>query len=206
MFKFEVRDAIGRFSFLDLYVISLAPLQHSVWFKPTNTGAYIPWCSDQPRQTKKGWIMGEGVPYLRLCSCEGFFNICVKRLTLCLMRLGYPRKTYSLFPITWSQHSKYQKRQGKIGGTIHIFKQTFHSSVPVTWRKLVKRLESSMIPFVPDLHIFLCFSTPPPLGCVWNTLRQKTLADLASKVDDDAIANLLFLQNLPYPHLAVDPA
>ena len=42
-------NSTGRFSFLDLYVISLAPLHHHTYFKETHNCAYVPWNSNVPR-------------------------------------------------------------------------------------------------------------------------------------------------------------
>ena len=93
-------NSTGRFSFPDLYVISLAPLHHHTYFKETHNCAYVPWNSNVPRSTKTTWITGECIRHLRRCSHRPYYQAVLRRLQLCLVRLRYPKHLWERFPIT----------------------------------------------------------------------------------------------------------
>ena len=46
-------------SFLDVLTVTLHPLRYSVFWKPTHSALYIPWCSNTPRNVREGWVVGE---------------------------------------------------------------------------------------------------------------------------------------------------
>ena len=84
------RGLVAHFPFLDVLFITLHPLRHSVYWKPTHLALYIPWHSNTPRSVKEGWVGGECVFCLRLCSHKSYYKISWERLRGALIRWGYP--------------------------------------------------------------------------------------------------------------------
>ena len=86
--------------FTDLYIISLSPLRTAVYFKRTHSCTYIPWSANLPVATKTGWIAGECVRYLRICSEESFSLLAWRRLRAALAFWAYPRRLWlPAFPV-----------------------------------------------------------------------------------------------------------
>ena len=195
-FTFEFLAVAECFYFLDLWVESLVPLTTCVYFKVTNTASYIPWSSDQPRRTKVGWVRGEGIRALRLCTHEKYFDLCVRRIQLACIRLGYPQKVIDPFPVGWLEKPAYRVPVPRDREqVVHVFKQTFHSSIPVRWGGLVRSLNDKMSLYIRNLRLHVIFQTPPPLGKMWSRKRHRTLTRMAAKEDQQVVDDLVSLQN-----------
>ena len=93
-------------AFLDIWVVSLAPLRTSVYWKPSHACTYIPWRSNVPRHTKCSWIRGECITYLRICSHERFYALCLRRLTTAVELLDYPKHVVTQMILSWDERSK----------------------------------------------------------------------------------------------------
>ena len=92
--------------FLDLYIISLSPLRTAVYSKGTHSCTYMPWSANLPVATKTGWIAGECVRYLRICSEELFYLLAWRRLRAALAFWGYPRRLWlPAPPVEWRHKS-----------------------------------------------------------------------------------------------------
>ena len=55
-FTFVDKASRCGIAFLDIWVVSLAPLRTSVYWKPSHACTYIPWRANVPRHTKCSWI------------------------------------------------------------------------------------------------------------------------------------------------------
>ena len=82
------RGVVAHVPFLDVLFITLHPLRHSVYWKPTHSALYIPWHSNTPRSVKEGWVGGECIRFLRLCSHESYYKISWERLRGAIIRWG----------------------------------------------------------------------------------------------------------------------
>ena len=153
-------NSTGRFSFLDVYVISLSPLHHHTYFKETHSCAYVPWNSNVPRSTKTGWITGECIRHLRRCSHRPYYQAVLRRLQLSLVRLRYPKHLWERFPITWDQRHRYVgKRPKQQGSVTHVLRAPYSSVINASGTSVIGRLEHSpkFRPLIPSTH--RCSST-----------------------------------------------
>ena len=66
------RGVVAHVPVLDVLFITLHPLRHSVYWKPTHSVLYIPWYSNTPRSVREGWVGGECIRFLRLCLHESY--------------------------------------------------------------------------------------------------------------------------------------
>ena len=105
-FTFVDKASRCGIAFLDIWVISLAPLRTSVYWKPSHACTYIPWRSNVPRHTKCSWIRGECNRYLRICSHEHFYALCLRRLTTAVELLDYPKHLVTQMILSWDERSK----------------------------------------------------------------------------------------------------
>ena len=102
--KLAFECCMGRtgIPFLDLCIISLNPLRTGVYFKGTHSCTYIPWSANLPVATKAGWISGECVRYLRICSEEYFYLLAWRGLRAALALWAPPRRLWlSAPPVKW---------------------------------------------------------------------------------------------------------
>ena len=175
MWSFEQFNLAANIPFMDLCVVTVTPLTYCIHFKSTNTASYIFWSSDHARNTKRGWIRGEGISALRLCSHERFFDLCRARFILAVKRLGYPRAAYTPFPCSWAERDTYCKRKPRqLGGVIHVFTHRHATSVPVKWSGLVKHLADQLRCYIPQVKLFaISQSAPPPQAVCGKGLDGK---------------------------------
>ena len=170
-------------------VIRLKELITAVFFKPTHTCCYIPCSSNHPRSIKLGWIKGEVVRFLRICSHKVFFDICVAYLRGALKRLGYPKFAYDPLPLTWHDKRHYTKRRGaqERSHIVHVVRAPHHSSVSISWSKVVRSVESKMRPFLPRLRLHVTLQPSLPLRRVFLSRKTKLLrqGELVARMNAD---------------------
>ena len=58
-FTFEVKNQPRCIPFMDLLIISLKPLQTSVYWNKSHSCSYIAWGSNIPKHMRTGWALGE---------------------------------------------------------------------------------------------------------------------------------------------------
>ena len=170
-------NSTGRFSFLDLYVISLSPLHHHTYLKETPSFAYVPWNSNVPRSKKTGWITGECIRHLRRCTHRPYYQAVLRRLQLSLVRLRYPKHLWEKLPITWDQHHRYVgKRPEQQGSVTHVLHAPYSSVINASWTSVIRRLEHSLKCLVPNLQMFVTHKPAAPLRVKWATRLWSTLS------------------------------
>ena len=170
-------NSTGRFSLLDLYVISLSPLHHHTYFKETHSCAYVPWNSNVPRSTKTGWITGECIRHLRKYSHRPCYQAVLRRLQLSLVRLRYPKHLWERFPITWDQRHRYVgKRPKQQGSVTHVLRAPYSSVINASLTSVIRRLEHSLKCLVFNLQMFVTHTPAPPLRAKWASRLWSTLS------------------------------
>ena len=186
-FTFEVVSQQRYIPFMDFLIISLAPVQTSVYWKKTHSCSYIPWGSNTPRHVRTGWPRGESIRYLRLCSHQVFYTMCIQRLQGAIRRLGYPQQVVSEFPLPWESKPKFaqlraqnHKLDDEVGGLgpkkVHIRRVPFHCSVNLAWSKVVHRLQNKLH-FVHNTKLFTVLIPSPNLGKYFSTQTRKAAAE-----------------------------
>ena len=64
------RGVVAHVPFLDVLFITLHPLRHSVYWKPTHSALYIPWHSNTPRIVKEGFGGGVVHPFFEIVLAQ----------------------------------------------------------------------------------------------------------------------------------------
>ena len=176
-FTFVDKASRCGIAFLDIWVVSLAPLRTSVYWKPSHACTYIPWRANVPRHTKCSWIRGECIRYLRICSHERFYALCLRRLTTAVELLDYPKHVVTQMILSWDEHSKVliprrervlahvddvqcslsqveSHESGVIGGggrvgipRVHILRAWHHSAVQLSWPRILHCIQKRL-PFL----------------------------------------------------------
>ena len=101
-FPFDRHAARTNNPFMDLLVLSVAPLRTTVYFKASNKCTYISWRVNVPQHIRTGWVSGECVRYLRLCSAESYFELCCACLIRAPQYCGYPANVWKPLPLRWA--------------------------------------------------------------------------------------------------------
>ena len=176
-FTFVDKASRCGIAFLDIWVGSLAPLRTSVYWKPSHACTYIPWRSNVPRHTKCSWIRGECIRYLRICSHERFYALCLRRSTTAVELLDYPKHVVTQMILSWDERSKVfiprQERvlahvddvqcslsqveshessviggRGRVGiPRVHILRAWHHSAVQLSWPRVLHCIQKRL-PFL----------------------------------------------------------
>ena len=176
-FTFVDKASRCGIAFLDIWVVSLAPLRTSVYWKPSHACTYIPWRANVPRHTKCSWIRGECIRYLRICSHERFYALCLRRLTTAVELLDYPKHVVTQMILSWDERSKVliprrervlahvddvqcslsqveSHESGVIGGggrvgipRVHILRAWHHSAVQLSWPRVLHCIQKRL-PFL----------------------------------------------------------
>ena len=176
-FTFVDKASRCGIAFLDIWVVSLAPLRTSVYWKPSHACTYIPWRANVPRHTKCSWIRGECIRYLRICSHERFYALCLRRLTTAVELLDYPKHVVTQMILSWDERSKVliprrervlahvddvqcslsqveSHESGVIGGggrvgipRVHILRAWHHSAVQLSWPRILHCIQKRL-PFL----------------------------------------------------------
>ena len=102
------KGVTSHISFLDVFMVTLHPLRHSVFWRPTHSALYIPWHSKIPRNVKEGWVVG-CIRFLRLSSHKEYYMLSWERLRGALIRWGYPPSINTKPRIFWEDKTKYIK-------------------------------------------------------------------------------------------------
>ena len=174
---FEVFNRMTNIPFMDLLIVKVKPLETSVFFKPTHTCSYIPWGSNTPRHVKLGWITGECIRFLRLCSHEHYFNACWARLQGALMRLGYPKQAWRIAPRQWSDKRRYVHDRGKVSEIVHAVRVPYHSSMTIPWMAMFSRIRYKPLPSIPSLQVRVTLKSSPNLRILFHARRMRALRD-----------------------------
>ena len=177
MVEFEAFNRMTNIPYMDLLIVKVKPLETSVYFKPTHTCSYIPWGSNTPRHVKLGWVTGECIRFLRLCSHEHYFNACWSRLQGALMRLGYPKHAWRKAPRQWSDKRRYVHDRGKVNEIVHAFRVPFHSSMPIPWAAMFSRIRYKLLPSIPSLQVRVTLKSSPNLRILFHARRMRALKE-----------------------------
>ena len=165
-FTFENTASRCGVRFLDIWVVSLAPLRTSVFWKKSHACTYIPWRANLPRHIKCSWVRGECIGYLRICSHERFYIMCLDRLKTALKLLDYPNHVVSHMVLSWKDRanviiprreclvldrqvncslSKAENGEDGVRGgggrvgipRVHVLRAWHHSAVQLSWSPVV---------------------------------------------------------------------
>ena len=183
--------------FLDIRIIRLHSLISTVHFKATHSCCYIPWGSNHPRSIKLGWIKGELIRFLRICSHVEYYQICANYLTGALKRLGYPHSAFTPLPVTWHDRDRYMKRwiKPQTQDIIHIVRAPHHSAFPISFSSIVRTIQSQMRSIIPKLRLFVTLKPAMSLRQVFLSWKSKTLRqpelEAREKADFEETVNLL---------------
>ncbi|KAJ7453440.1 hypothetical protein FB451DRAFT_940068, partial [Mycena latifolia] len=150
----------------------------AVYQKALNTYLYIPWNSCHSEDSKRAWVKGELIRYVRICSNESDFAKIRTDFMIRLRERGYPG--------CWLQHVerltalKPTVNKPATGDpALHVLKLT-HNPVWDTinlnplWRKLNETWEE-FGPGYPEFRFMASFEKPPALGDRLNTTNRNTL-------------------------------
>ena len=172
-YQFEFLNRSSWVHFMECMILWLPPLRTSIYFKATHSCSYIPWSGNTPRHTKEAWLKAECVRYLRVCSHQNFYNVCVARLRGAITRLNCPKSVAYHFQIPWQARSRYLPHgmgpKQEVGGrvlkrdTIHVFRAPYHMSIGLRWPRMMRRLQCSL-PMFQNLQLFTVLRTTPNLG------------------------------------------
>ena len=170
------RGVVAHVPFLDVLFITLHPLRHSVYWKPTHSALYIPWHSNTPRSVKEGWVRGECIRFLRLCSHESYYKISWERLRGAIIRWGYPPSLTTKPTFSLNDKPKYinPKAHAKKGSRIHAFRAPHHSAIPISFSRVVRGFVNNLS-FLPDVQLFPTLQPPPNLGKLFHGWRTRAL-------------------------------
>ena len=170
------RGVVAHVPFLDVLFITLHPLRHSVYWKPTHSALYIPWHSNTPRSVKEGWVGGECIRFLRLCSHESYYKISWERLRGAIIRWGYPPSLTTKPKFSWNDKPKYTnpKSHAKKRSRIHAFRAPHHSAIPISFSRVVRGFVNNLS-FLPDVQLFATLQPPPNLGKLFHGWRTRAL-------------------------------
>ena len=176
-FTFVDRESRCGIAFLDILVVSLAPLRTGVYRKPSHACTYIPWRSNVPRHTKCSWGRGKCVRYLRICSQVRFYALLLRRLTTAVELLDYPKHVVTQMILSWDERSKVliPRRErvlahvddaqcslsqveshessvirggGRVGiPRVHILRAWHHSAVQLSWPRVLHCIQKAL-PFL----------------------------------------------------------
>ena len=176
-FEFECDTRSENIVLLDIRIIRLQKLISTVYFKPTHTCCYIPWTSNHPKSIKLGWIKGEMIRFLRICSHVQYFHICISYLTGALKRLGYPASAYTPLPVTWHDRDRYMKRceRPQPQDIVHIIRAPHHSAFPISFSSIIGTVQSGMRSILPRLRLYVTLSPAMSLRNVFLFWKNKTL-------------------------------
>ena len=177
--EFEAFSRMTSIPYVDLLIVKVKPLETSVYFKPTHTCSYIPWGSNTPRHVKLGWVTGECIRFLRLCSHEHYFNACWSRLQGALMCLGYPKHAWCKAPRQWSDKRRYVHDRGKVNEIeiVHVVRVPLHSSMPIPWAAMFSRIHYKLLPSIPSLQVRVNLQSSPNLRILFHTRRMRALKE-----------------------------
>ena len=140
---------------------------------------YLPWCSNNPRSHKLGWIKGECARYLRTNSHKCYFDLVCDRLRSCLIRLHYPKSTYEPLPLSWSSKSLYMHRKPRatMHTPIHCLRVPFHASLEFSLTGLLQWMQRKLATHIPRLRLFVTYRPMTKLRIVWHRLAMSTLRE-----------------------------
>ena len=170
------RGVVAHVPFLDVLFITLHPLRHSVYWKPTHSDLYIPWHSNTPRSVKEGWVGGECIRFLRLCSHESYYKISWERLRGAIIGWGYPPSLTTKPKFLWNDKPKYinPKSHEKKRSRIHAFRAPHHSAIPISFSRAVRGFVNNLS-FLPDVQLFATLQPPPNLVKLFHGWRTRAL-------------------------------
>ena len=170
------RGVVAHVPFLDVLFITLHPLRHSVYWKPTHSALYIPWHSNTPRSVKEGWVGGGCIRFLRLCSHESYYKISWERLRGAIIRWGYPPSLTTKPKFSWNDKPKYinPKSHEKKRSRIHAFRAPHHSAIPISFSRVLRGFVNNLS-FLPDVQLFATLQPPPNLGKLFHGWRMRAL-------------------------------
>lgn len=173
--------------FLDVLILTTYPLRTTIYYKASNSCSYIPWKANVPRHIKVGWVKGELIRYLRVCSEEYYFECCAKRLEGAIRRLGYPQAVWKPLPLTWADRHRYlvpKRDKGKRGrdGKVHAFRIPFHASLPICFSRIVHSIRVQLVPCIPTLQIFTVFRPLPSLKSIFNQRLRRSLRSILPEI------------------------
>ena len=119
-------------------MLSVAPLQTTVYFKASHTCTYIPWRANVPQHIRTAWVRGVCVRYLRLCSAESYFELCCAGLIQALQYWGYRANFRKPLPLRWADRHRFLVLKPKLRarGPVHAFRVHFHKYIPVSFSKV----------------------------------------------------------------------
>ena len=105
--SFTLKNTASRcgVALLEIWVVPLAPLRTSGFWKKSHACTYIPWRANQPRHIKCSWVRGECIRYLRICSHECFYTLGLDRLITALKLLDYPNHVVSHMVLYWQDRA-----------------------------------------------------------------------------------------------------
>ena len=196
-FEFECDITSENIIFLDIRIIRLHKLISTIYFKPTHTCCYILWTSNHPRSIKLGWIKGELIRFLRICSHVQYFHICVNYLVGALKRLGYPASAYTPLPVAWHDRDRYMKRceRPETKDIIHIIRAPHHSAFPISFSSIIRTVQSRMRSILPNLRLYVTLRPALSLRQVFLSWKNKTLRrpelQAREEADFEHMVNLL---------------
>ena len=153
----------------------LHPLKTSVHFNPTHTCSYIPWNSNTPRHVKVGWITAECIRFLMLCSHEGYFWMCWRRLKSALVRFRYPHQVYAKPPRMWADRDRYLKPKARTTELVHVVRVPFHASMPIPWTAVFTPIRSKFKKAIPDLQVRVTLKPSPNVRLLFHSRRMRAL-------------------------------
>lgn len=108
--QFTAHSSTESIAFLDIeFFWENNHLQSRVYQKPLNRYLYIPFTSNHPSSAKKGFIKGELIRYVRLCSKESDFVTMKDLLRFRLRQRGYPDKVLASIysQVTYTDRTHY---------------------------------------------------------------------------------------------------
>lgn len=160
--------------FLDITIINdlkNSKFQTNIFQKPLNKYSYIPFKSYHTINMKSGFIKGEAIRYVRLCSRNRDFNRMIALFTIRLQRRGYPLHFIknSIKDIKFRNRSHHIITNNNQKRIPYIFKTLYNPKI--SHNKLREELNnfSHSISDIPNLpktlkqKITICYNLPPAL-------------------------------------------
>ncbi|KAJ7119196.1 hypothetical protein C8R43DRAFT_857885, partial [Mycena crocata] len=158
----------------------------SVYQKALNAYLYIPWNSCHSVESKRAWVKGELIRYVRICSRESDFARIRTDFMVRLRERGYPPRwllnvfeeiKYKVERPTALKPIVHNTTQG--APVLHVLKLT-HNPIwdeidlnPI-WRELNSSWKEFGIGY-PEFRFMASFKKPPALGDRLNTTNRNIL-------------------------------
>jgi len=159
------------------------PIQTKVYQKPGNTYQYLPYYSEHPASVKRGFIKGELIRYLRICSLPSDFNIIRSLLWERLRARGYPQEF--LLPIfqRYPSPSNSTPPARSLNVLVADYSRT---TIYGTLQTLLRDAEADLKPLDPDIQLLLTYKMGKNLGSrmLRSALTEAQMDHLIFDVDD----------------------